>query len=110
MYYFKFFIPFRFISCKIEEQFINHSFYLILKSEFVFLSVCDKFRSNEENERIFKGIIKNSVQISEFEFLKDLDLKGIFEFINYKYFKTAGFEFIFKEKPKGLYSSYTYKY
>lgn len=183
MYYFKFFIPFRFLACKIEEQFISHSFNLIirefkkefktkkeaeikfnsfinivgtsneiffkiyegskaehreylkglinlkakldnnLKSEFEFLSVCDKFRINEENERTFKGIINNSVQISEFEFLKDLDLKGIldegeswdiyksgcedivyfkanFEFINYKYFKTAGFEFIFKEKPK----------
>ena len=81
-----------------------------LKSEFEFLSVCDKFRSNEENERIFKGIIKNSVQISEFVFLRDLDFKANFEFINYKYFKPAGFEFIFKEKPKGLYSSYTYKY
>ena len=101
--------------------------------KYSFLNVCDKCRSNEENEHIFKGIIKNSVQISEFEFLKDLDLKGIldegeswdiyksgcedivyfkanFEFINYKYFKPAGFEFIFKEKPKGLYSTYTYKY
>jgi hypothetical protein len=185
MYYFKFFIPFRFIECKIEEQFISHSFNLILrefekefktkkeaeikfnyfinivgtaneiffkiyegskeehkeylkslirlkakldnnlKANFEFLSVCDKFRCNEENERVFKGIIKNSVQISEFEFLKDLDLKGIlddgeswdiyksgcedivyfkanFEFINYRYFKTAGFEFIFKEKPKSI--------